>query len=466
MAYTIKIGQFAKNIESTAQPNTTGWAEHSVTLKNGADISNPRIELQVSWDDIKDVNYAVMMDRYYWVIGKNMLRENLCQLSLRVDVLATYKAEIGASSLYILRSSTSSDGEIIDQLYPTTGHITYGHDEDDFYPSTGLYDNGFIVLNVSGIATSGSSTLWRLTPNNFRSFITNLYSAIDGFQFADLFEAINKLASGSPTKLVSSAMWFPSTFNFDIGTTQEIKVGGWESGVNGNLITDPIKELSPIELDITKHPQAATRGAYLNLSPYSIYTLTMPMFGSINLDTTAIKEATKIYINMRADAMSGQAKAYIHSGGNPRPVLGVLTAQMGVPIPLAGQESGASVAGGIVSTLAGVAAAIASGGAAAPIIGAASGAIGTAVSALSGASFSGGSGGSALNAGYAIELDSTHFEVVDEDNARRGRPLCLVTTPASLGGFMIADKGDVVMAGPLPEHEEVKRYLETGFFYE
>ena len=164
--------------------------------------------------------------------------------------------------------------------------------------------------------------------------------------------------------------------------------------------------------------------------------------------------------------MSGQAKAYIHSGGNPRPVLGVLTAQMGVPIPLAGQESGASVAGGIVSTLAGVAAAIASGGAAAPIIGAASGAIGTAVSALSGASFSGGSGGSALNAGYAIELDSTHFEVVDEDNARRGRPLCQVTTPASLGGFMIADKGDVVMAGPLPEHEEVKRYLETGFFYE
>ena len=50
MAYTIKLGQFAKNIESTAQPNTTGWAEHSVTLKNGADISNPRIELQVSWE--------------------------------------------------------------------------------------------------------------------------------------------------------------------------------------------------------------------------------------------------------------------------------------------------------------------------------------------------------------------------------------------------------------------------------
>lgn len=466
MAYTIKIGQFAKNIESTAQPNTQGWAEHSVALKNGADISNPRIELQVSWDNIKDVNYAVMMNRYYWVIGKNMLRENLCQLSLRVDVLATYKREIGASRLYILRSSAASDGEITDQLYPATGHITYGHAENDFYPSTGLYDNGFIVLNVSGIATSGSSTLWRLSTSNFRTFISNLYSAIDGFQFADLFEAVNKLASGSPTKLVSSAMWFPSTFNFDIGTTQEIVVGGWQSGVNGNLITDPIKELAPVELTLTKHPQAVTRGAYLNLSPYSIYTLTMPMFGSINLDTTAIKNATSIYVNIRADAMSGQAKAYIHSGGNPRPVLGVLTAQMGVPIPLAGQESGASVAGGIVSTLAGVAAAIASGGAAAPIIGAASGAIGTAVSALSGASFSGGSGGSALNAGYAIELDSTHFEVVDEDNARRGRPLCQVTTPASLGGFMIADKGDVVMAGPLPEHEEVKRYLETGFFYE
>ena len=466
MAYTVKIGQFAKNIESTAQPNTTGWAEHSVTLKNGADISNPRIELQVSWDNIKDVNYAVMMNRYYWVIGKNMLRENLCQLTLRVDVLATYKTEIGNSNLYVLRAANASDGLIVDHLYPATGHITYGHAENNFYPSTSLYSNGYYVLNISGSGTTSNSSLWRLTPSAFSTFIKTLYSNIDGFQFSDMWEALQKLCAGSPTKLVSSAMWFPGSFTFDVGTQKRIFVGGWDSGVDAYPITDPIKELAPVELSITKHPQAATRGAYLNLSPYSTYTLTMPMFGSVNIDTTSILEATKIYVNVRADAISGQAKAYIHSGGNPRPVIAVLTAQMGVPIPLNGQSNGESIAGGITSTLGSIAAAIATGGAAAPIIGAATGAIGTAITALSGASFSTGSGGSALNAGYAIELDSTHLEVVDEDNTRNGRPYCQVTTPATLGGYMVVDKGDVALAGPLPEHEEVKRYLETGFFYE
>ena len=467
MAYTVKIGAFAKNIESTAQPDTTGWASYDVTLKNGADITDPQITVQETWTNIQSYNYVEMLGRYYWITDKNMLRENLCVMRLHVDVLATYKQEIGGSSLYILRSSASSDGAIIDNLYPATGHITYGHAEDNFYPSTSLYDSGFYVLNVSGVATAASSTLWRLTPSAFRSFITNLYSNVDGFQFTDVLEALAKLAGGSPSKLVSSAMWFPGSFTFDVDAAEEIVVGGWHSGVNGYPISDPIKELTPVELAITKHPQAATRGKYLNLSPYSIYTLTMPMFGSINIDTTAILDATSIYVNVRADAISGQAKAYIHSGGNPRPVIGVLTAQMGVPIPLAGQSAGSSIAGGITATLGSIAAAIITGGAAAPIIGAATSAIGTAVTALSGASFSTGSGGSSLNAGYAIQLDSTHLEIVDEDNARNGRPYCQVTTPATLGsGFMIADKGDVVMAGTLAEHQEVKRYLETGFFYE
>lgn len=191
----------------------------------------------------------------------------------------------------------------------------------------------------------------------------------------------------------------------------------------------------------------------------------MPLFGSINLDTTALVGSTQIQIALRVDAISGVATARIHGGGT-NPILADLTAQLGVPMPLNGQSAGASVAGGIVTTLGSVAAAIATGGAAAPIIGAATSAIGTAVTAVSGASFSTGSSGSILAPTEPIILNSTHFTVVDEDNTHNGRPLCQVTTPSALGGFMIAQKGDVVMAGPLPEHEEVKRYLETGFFYE
>lgn len=465
MAYTIKIGQFAKNIESTAQPNTTGWAEHSVTLKNGADISNPRIELQVSWDDIKDVNYAVMMNRYYWVIGKNMLRENLCQLTLRVDVLATYKTEIGNSSLYVLRAASDSDGTIMDHYYPTTTSVSYTEEIDDFYYNADPYNNGFFVVNVSGISSAGTSTLWKLTPANFRSFIANLYTNIDGFQFSDIWEALQKLCGGSPTKLVSSAMWFPNGISFTTGTSQRIYVGGWDSGVDGNLITDPIYTDASIWMDLNAHPQAATRGTFLNQNPYSIYTLTMPLFGSVNLDTTAMVGATQINLYLRVDAVSGTATMQVNTGGD-RPILAHLTAQLGVSMPLNGQSNGSSIAGGITSTLAGIATAIISGGTAAPVIAAASSGIGTAITAMSGSSFSTGSSGTILAPSTPIILNSTHFLLADEDIVRNGRPLCQVKTINTLSGFIQVQKGDVAMAGPLPEHEEVKRYLETGFFYE
>ena len=466
MAYTVKLGTFAKNIESTAQPNTTGWAEYSITLKNGADISNPQLEISVPWSTVKDYNYAVMMDRYYWIVGKNMLRENLCVLDLKVDVLATYKTEIGSSSLYILRASAASDGTIVDNYYPTKAAVTYTEEiENPFYHST-PYTNGFYVVNISGVATgTGTSTLWQMTPSQFRSFVTGVYTSIDGFQPNDIWEAIDKLLSGSPTKLISSAMWFPGQISFTKSAAQRVFVGSWDSGVDAQLITDPIYVDSSMWMDINRHPQAATRGAFLNLAPYSIYTLCLPLFGSINLDPTLMIGGTQVHLYLRVDAVSGVATVEVDTGGN-RPMLGYLTAQLGVAMPLNGQESGASVAGGIVSTLAGVAAAIASGGAAVPVIAAAGSGIGTAVSAMSGASFSSGSSGSILAPTASWRLNSTHFTVVDEDNTHNGRPYCQVTTPATIPGYLMAQKGDVVMSGPLPEHEEVKRFLESGFYYE
>ena len=53
-----------------------------------------------------------------------------------------------------------------------------------------------------------------------------------------------------------------------------------------------------------------------------------------------------------------------------------------------------------------------------------------------------------------------------EDNDHHGRPLCQMRTPASLGGYMIVQDGDVPTAGTQSETAEIKSYLESGFFYE
>ena len=467
MAHTIKLGSFAKKENSTAQPNTTSWAEYNVTLKNGADLSNPTLELTMPWYEAVNYNYAYFMSKYYYIVGKNLIRENLCVFDLKIDVLATYKTQIGNSSLYVLRSASTYNGNIVDRLYPTTS-ITYGHAEDDaFLP--GSYARGNYIVNIVGKSTTANSTLWKLTPVQFTKLLYNLYTNINGFQFTDIRDAVKKFLDGSPEKLVSSAMWMPP-YNFASTPFTSLSIGTWDldfgSADTVERIDNPIFNLSVIELTLPKHPQAATRGAYLNLAPYTTYTLTIPMFGTINIDTTAVKDASSIYINITVDALSGQGKCRVHSGGNPRPIIADLTAQVGVPIPLQGQNAGASIAGGIATTLGSVAVAIASGGAAIPVIGAAAAGIDTAITAMSGASFSTGSAGGALATTQNITLDATFLNVAAADNIRRGRPLCEVRQINTLPGYNIVADGDLTLAIPLPENQEIKQFLESGFFYE
>lgn len=462
MAYTIKLGTFSKLENSTAQPVTTGWAEYSIVFKEGAEISQPTITLQADLSTVAAYNYAVWGSRYYWIMTKTMLRTDICQMTLKIDVLATYKSQIGAASLYVLRAAGASDGNIVDRLYPTSS-ISYGRSDDpSFIP--GGYGSGQYIVNCVGMTTTGGSTLWKFTPDNFRAMLYALYNKIDGFQVSDILDAVSKFLDGSPEKMVSSAMWMPP-YNFT-SSSQRFYVGTWDTEITANLITDPIFSLVPIELTLPKHPQSATRGSFLNLAPYSTYTLNIPLFGAVNLDTTAIKDAASVYISITIDALSGQGRCRVYSGGNPSPLLADLTAQIGVPVPLQGQNAGATIAGGIVSTLGSVIGAIASKGALTPVLGAATAGIDTAISALSGASFSTGSSGGALASRYNITLDATFLHLAAEDNTHRGRPLCDVRTISTLSGYILVADGDVSIPGPLPEELEVKNYLESGFFYE
>ena len=469
MAYTVKLGTFSKLENSTAQPTTTGWAEYSCVLKNGSDLINPVITLNVSSATAMGYNYATMFSRYYWISDIVSNKNDFCTIYLRLDIMATYKTEIGSTSLYVLRSASASDGSIVDKLYPTTS-ISYGYAEDDtFLPSSMTYNSGIYVVNVMGIGTTGNSTLWKLSPSDFRSFISSLYTNIDGFQFSDIYSAIVKLIAGGPEQLVSSAMWLPP-YAFTTAAAEEIKVGAWESGVNGQLITDPIFDLATISLSIPKHPQASTRGSFLNLAPYSTYTLRLPLFGMVNIDTTAIKNSTTLSINISVDAVSGQARCIvtcdIPSGtSTPTPILADVSAQMGVPVPLRGQSSGASVAGSIVSTLAGTVGAFASGGASA-ILGAAASAAGTAITAMSGASCNVGSAGGALAAQYNTELHATFLHIADADVTHKGNLLYANRTISTLSGYIMVAEGDVKIPAPISVQEQLKLMLEAGFFYE
>lgn len=460
MAYTIKLGTFSKLENSTARPSTTNWAEYAITLKEGCDISNPDITLNVDWTTVSAYNYAYMLNRYYFITGKNMLRNGYCVLSLKVDVLATYKTTIGSTSLYVLRSSTQVDHSIRDNYYPTIASVVRSH----YVQDTGIpgdFSTGVYVLNVAGTKTQAGTTLLQFTPANFRLLINALYTSLNGFQLSDVVAEVVKRFGGNPQSLVNGAMWFP--FPFDVASVEPMKIGNWDSGINGGVITDPLMTLADYSYTIFLHPQATVQRCYLNMAPYRQFTLGVPGCGTVQLDSAKLIDETSIIIRRVMDAFTGQQIVKVIAGTSGQ-ILAYLSGQIGIPIQLSSSADPAGSALGLVGSAATLGLGIATGNPAA-IVGSATAGIGSVMDTVAGNTSSGVSGSLAAIAGEPGWLDQTDIYVENGDNVRNGRPYMQVTTPAAIGGFMIVDKGDVSINGPLPEQQQIKAFLESGFYY-
>lgn len=454
MAYTIKLGSFAKHDNSTARPDTSGWAAYNIVLKEGSSIENPRITLSEDLYSLIDFNYAYFLDRYYFIVNKTMLRSDFCILDLSLDVLATYKNEIGSSPLYILRSSASSDGDIVDSMYPVTGSRSISNVELDDYPSAS-FSGGVYVITVAGTNTAGS-TLYQLSPENFRRLVSSLLATISDYVDVDVISAIHN-SIFRPMDYINGVMWFPEAF--PTSGTETVYIGKWNSGITAGVISNTIKNLYYKLITLPKHPQAASRGNFLNLAPYSDYILQFEPFGLISLDTSKIIGATSIDISVYIEALTGMAALIV---GNPAnsgvaPIASV-TAQIGTPVQITNHAANISAIGNTIANVG----AIVSGN----YMGIGSNAIDSAASAIAGVTSTFGSNGGILGQYLPKRLTATFLDIADEDNARNGRPLCQIATPSSLGGYMTAQEGDIVAAAPLPILNQIKGYLEGGFYYE
>lgn len=470
MAYLLKLGTFAKLENSTAQPTTTGWAEYNVNLKGGTDLIDPTVTLNISTATLAGYNYATMMGNYYFIRGKNNIRGDLNEVELKLDPMATFKSTIGAASLYVLRSASSANGGIRDNFYPMNGLI----ERYRYTCSSGVanpFSTGVYVVNIMGKQT-GTSTLFQFTPSEFSSLINKLMVTADGFDLTDVIDQV-KNALYKPMNYINSVMWFPEAFTGTAHTNASLYIGYWEAAnMTYTQITDPVKHMNagaaytPV---LGKHPQAATRGIYLNYSPYTQYELVFPPFGVIPIDTTMVRDASYISVDLYVDALTGlgilRGSTAEFSDNN---VLFEVSAQYGVQLPLLANGNSGSLAGSIAS-VGGLAAGLMTGGAASAaslIAGASEAGIGNFENAIIGSTSSIGSNGSIVAHTLPKYLDCRFLTIVDGDNTHNGRPLCQLKTINTLSGYIKVAEGDVAIPAPLPIQQEVKAFLEGGFFYE
>lgn len=461
MSIVIKFYTFSKKENSTKQPSGTGDS-FDCLIKTPSSLMFPYIELQSSTNPVA-YNYAYISDfgRYYFVNDWKFDR-GLWYASLTVDVLATYKTQIGSTSMYVLRASQQKNGYIKDILFPATGKVTY--DSTIFESGAGIgYKDGYFLVTTVGSNNNAGQTIWQMNASQFNTVMDALMASANGYSWGDLTQGvINSLFN--PTDYIVSAFWFPQSFSALSTPHSDIFMCGlWSSGQTVDYI-DNVQVPFTYTVDIPKHPQASSRGAFLNLSPFTTYELDLGFTQTIPLDPSKLVDVAQILVTIYADPMTGIAKVEGRTVTlNDQMQLFNLTCNYGVPISIAMGKNN------INNTLANIGEAIKAVAQEDPLagVGSAVGIMDSAISGAIGTVTNTGSIGSIAGHLRPKRLFSRFFDVVDNDNANLGSPLCKVTTPSTLGnGYIKAQDCDISLSAPASEIMLVKSKVMAGFFYE
>ena len=160
MAFNVSFYTFNKRENSTARPDISNPAKiFPFRLKDDCGIINPVLEISLPMsENPSQLNYAYIPDFYrFYFVNDWTFSGGVWLASLNVDVLATYKLNIGPSTQYVLRSSAEHDGNIMDDYYTGNGVVTTAFSEADsaFWPGSNFSSGSYVV----GIINKATNTV-------------------------------------------------------------------------------------------------------------------------------------------------------------------------------------------------------------------------------------------------------------------------------------------------------------------
>ena len=476
--FPVTLYTFSKEINSTRRPSGQG-ATYNCQSNADFDIINPRIPLAMAAGSaanptVYNYMYVAAWGRYYW-INRWAWENGLWTAYGSVDALASWKTEIGATSAYILRAASEKDGSIVDTMYPSKANPVILQ-RSATNPWTTTFANGCIVCGVIG---SGATQYYYFAPINFSGFVHYLLSDA----FAE--DTLNEFALGQsetlldgypelkalcdPLQYIASIIWLPfQPSGVDLNNTTTIRVGYASVSATAVGIGYGIEDAGVSWASIPNHPDAAARGSYCNTSLAS-YEVTIPPFGTISLDPGIMGQSTTLSASITIDVRTGAATMYLSTDvGQLARVEGNLGVQYQVG-QVINQGYGLATA---INTGLSLGASIASGAAAGGIVGGVVAGIGGGLGAIGDAARSAiphasstGSVGSVAQMYGTCTLQAMFYRPVSADNTHRGSPLCAVRTISALSGYILCSDVELTIPCTAEESNQIKDYMERGFFY-
>ena len=478
MSFKVRLFSISKKSNSTKLPTTQG-VEYDCIIKAESGLLAPTISLTMAptWspDGYNYINIPAF-SRYYWV-REWRYSDRQWTAELEVDVLGTYRTEIGNSSLYVLRASAEKDEYIIDTHYPIKADrnfvLTQGTVNQWWTMSSDL-STGTFVVGLRGYVNDGQSaggiSYLVLTPAQFKAFTHRLFdnqltSYVSGTPL-DISDTLAKMIF-DPAEYIASCMWLPGTVSSTTSTTG-YNVGYW-------IFTGSAAILNPTSFSaytqrIHLPPNAySDRGKYLNGAPFNNHMVHLPRVGLVDLSQMLPADAADLVIILEVDPISGQGlyKLYYTNirDSQSTHLMDVIQTQIGVSIPLSSNQvtiqEAVGAATSAVSSI--IDAATFNGIGAAADIASALSVLQPHVNDISQAS-----GFLGLTNDPSVPFLITNAAVMAADDpTEEGYPLCKIRQVSNLGGYIKALHGNLAILGATDtELQSIQEYLEGGFFYE
>lgn len=475
MSIAVHLYSFTKRENSTKRPSS-GGTTYNCVLIDETSLMNPVFKLDIGSNPIgKNYAYVPDFDRYYFVTDITS-SQNFWYISCTCDVLASFKTQIGAETHYVIRAASEFDGYISDTFYPTKIDPIRIRSvaSNPFSWSQGhSYVVGIVGYAPNAAKQTGSITYYHMNEGALLAFIDFLMTNItnySGIALSDYEEGVQK-ALINPMQYIVSCIAVPIAP--PDSRMAKIRFGYYEWTCSAGYVVaigvSEAMESETAEITLIKHPQAATRGEYLNAAPYMSYQLHFSPFGDIELDPALLIGVDAIICDLKYDLIKGTVRMIVKPKGDlSNRYLFFGSAQIGVNINISQvvkDTLGQNYAG--VNSIAGFIGGIFHlnpfESANAAFKGIESG------TRLKYPSVSGiGDGGSFLPMfdSDGFYLLSTYYQLVDENLSEVGRPLCKPKQLNTLSGYIKCDQADCTITGTQEEAQKVNDYLNNGFFYE
>ena len=476
MSYNATLYSFKKRINSTKRPTGAEPQEtFNCKLNNGSGLLEPEFIFDFRFilvNEPQNFNYAYIQEfnRYYYINDWYYIN-GLWKCKMTVDVLASWKTEIGNTSSYVYRANTGySFSDFIDNNYPyTTEHETVNAYSVNNPFKTNITEGSYVLAICGQGGGTGGVTYIAMDPSEFTAFSSALFSSISWGSVTEISDGLLK-ALVNPLQYIQSVQWFPYgiTAYTNAVLKHSLSFGFWNFSVNymelspgagGTWITGTFTITPP------RHPAYATYGREMYLPPATRYTAIVLPFGQWDIDPMDIVNCDYVEFTYIVDIITGQAFLLTGShefDGDSWHTHWFDSRQGRIGVPIAINQTTQDLLGAATSVVAG-GAAIASGGATAVL-----GTIGAVTSAAERiASKSSTNGGQGNTAFYNLipRIIGEFLMPSVRNYIEYGVPVFTTLQLSTISGY-IQCKANFQGSCTESEERDINGYFESGFFYE